>query len=59
VPPVSHKPTGECSLCEQVARVWRFDENIEAVLEGGIVVSGSSICASCLDLVYRLAVAAD
>ena len=56
MPSVSQPPTAECSLCQQVARVWRFDEDIEAFTEGGILVSSSAICADCLRLVFRFAI---
>lgn len=46
----SRAARGACSVCEEIGRVWHFNERVIAKVNGFEIVEGATLCQTCLDL---------
>ena len=46
---------GYCSVCERLARVWKFNEEVVASSPRTQVVISNSVCGACLKLLVEAA----
>jgi hypothetical protein len=52
---VVYRKRGACSVCEQAGRVWHFDEEIVARVNGFEITASSTLCRTCLTMLVELA----